>query len=182
MCLHSRMGNNNWLKQSLLWENKRAGRVAAEGQVWWHRKHLNSPWLPGSGGCRAPPGSLLTGTDLRGRWGWDEDAPRSRPPLLPLPSRLFPLRCRGISDSCAPCGNCSKAERKMRFCRVPPPWNHCSGALTNVTGAAGHLGDPCPPLSYLWGHQHRGQALVGILCWSDNEAQIYSLACLPFLG
>lgn len=47
MCLHSRMGNNNWLKQSLLWENKRPGSVASEGQAWWHSKHLNSHWLPG---------------------------------------------------------------------------------------------------------------------------------------
>lgn len=171
MCLHCRMGNNNWLKQSLLWENKRAGHVASEGQAWWHSKHLNSHWLPGSGGCRAPPGALLTGTDLRGRWGWDEDASHSHLPLPALRARLFPLRCHGSSDSCAPCGNCKKAERKMRFwtrLRVPPPWHHCTVALTNVTAAAVHTGDPCWPLSYLWQLKHRGQALVGILFWSEK--------------
>lgn len=171
MCLHSRMGNNNWLKQSLLWENKRSGRVASEGQAWWHSEHLNSHWLLGSGGCRAPPGAVVTGTDLRGCRGRDEADSRSHLPPRALQGRLFLLRCRGISDCCAPCANGTKAERKTPFCArpsVPPPWSHCTTALTNVTGAAVHAGDPCPPLSYLGELQHCGQALVGILCWTGK--------------
>lgn len=150
MCLHSRMGNNNWLKQSLLWENKRTGHVASEGQAWWHSEHLNSHWLLGSGGCRARPGAVLTGTDLRGCWGWDEDASRAHLPPLALHSRLFPLRCRGTSGCRAPCANGTTAERKTRFCARPSvlllgatapwPWLMSQGLLCTL-GTHAH---PCP--------------------------------------
>lgn len=144
-----RMGNNNWLKQSLLWENKRAGHVASEGQAWWHSEHLNSHWLPGSGGCRAPPGALLTGTDLRGRWGWGEDASPSQLPLPALRSRLFPLRCHGSSDSRTPWGNCRKVREKctpvldcvflLLGTIAPWPWLMSQGLLCML----GTHADPC---------------------------------------
>lgn len=98
MCLHSRMGNNNWLKQSLLWENKRPGSVAAEGQAWWHSKHLNSHWLLGRWRVLSTSWSLpgrdrfmqLLGLGVRMLF---------HSHLLPLglQSHLFPLQCCGIS-------------------------------------------------------------------------------------
>lgn len=180
MCLQSRMGNNNWLKQSLLWENKRSGRVASEGQAWWHSQHLNSLWLLGSGGCPAPPGALLTGTDLRGCWGRDEDAgaPAESFISITVPRLLWLLRSAW---------KMRQSERRTRFCAracVPLPWNHCTTALTDVTGAAVHPGDPQSPRPTSESSSTVARPLekfsVGV--GSDNEAQIYSLACLPFLG
>lgn len=144
MCLQSRMGNNNWLKQSLLWENKRPGDVASEGQAWWHSKHLNSHWLLGrwqalSTSRSSPGGDRFTqplGLGVRMLF-------RSHLPPLGLQSHLFPLQCNGISLTPALHALTAWNQRENAvLCQglCIPPLNNCTVALINVTWAEVHVG------------------------------------------
>lgn len=130
MCLHSRMGNNNWLKQSLLWENKRPGSVASEGQAWWHSKHLNSHWLLGrwrslSTSRSSPGGDRFTqslGLGVRMLF-------LPHLPLLGLQSHLFPLYCHTLWLLCSVLAAWNQRENAVLCCQrlyVPPPLNNCA--------------------------------------------------------
>ena len=190
MCLHSGMGNNNWLKQSLLWENKRPGSVASEGQTRWHSKHLNSHWLPGRrrapSTSRSSPGSdrFTQPLGLGARMIF-----RSHLPSLSLQSHLFTLQRHGVSLTPVLCAlTASNWRENAVLCQWLhiPPLNHCTVPLIHVTWANVHAGKPCPPLPHVWELWHGGPVLVGLLCWSRkswwSSALFTWLAYLPFLG
>lgn len=117
MCLHSRMGNNNWLKQSLLWENKRPAGVVSEGQAWWHSKYLNSHWLLGR------QRALSTSWSLPGRDRFTQPLGlgvrmlfHSHLPLLGLQSHLFPLQCHSITLTPVPLSLTAWNQRETQSC------------------------------------------------------------------
>lgn len=115
MCLHSRMGNNNWLKQSLLWENKRPAGVGSEGQAWWHSKYLNSHWLLGRQRALSSSRSSSGGDRFTQPLGLGMLL-HSHLPLLGLQSHLFPLQCHRISLTAVLLVLTARNQREMQFC------------------------------------------------------------------
>ena len=174
MYLHSRMGNNNWLKQSLLWENKRPGGVASEGQAWWHSKHLNSHWLLGRQWMQSTSQSL-PGKDRFTQLLWLGMRMLfcSHLPPLGLQSHLLPLQCHAISPTPALRALTAWNQRENAvLCHglhIPPALNNCSVTLISVTWADVHVGELWPLLPCMWELWHHGPVIVGLLCLSGKR-------------
>lgn len=138
MCLHSTMGNNNWLKQSLLWENKRPGSVACEGQAWWHSKHLNSHWLLGRrplSTSRSSPGrDRFTQPPGRG-WGCFF-APTSFRWVCKVIYFHYMFSLAPLLGMSAAWNQREKALLCFQWLCIPPPSNNCAGPNSLHTAGA----------------------------------------------
>lgn len=153
MCLHSRMGNNNWLKQSLLWETN----VLVVSRLKVKPDDIVSTWTltdsRGSGGRWAPPGACLRGQIYTATGAGGEGAFLLPPPSVGSAKSFISITVPWhLSDSCAPCVNCMKPERKCvsvpgtayssssgrlrcgpGYCHMS--WGACRGSVPRHVGA-----------------------------------------------